>query len=156
MTLHADDLAARIETERSLRTWMLIDAGICATSPGIAARIEVDGFTVVYSGDIVAFEDPETALAGADLYIGDGSTLTSSLVRRHPSGVLLGHTTVRAQLGWLARRGVPHAIFSHFGKGPIEMGEEALGKALEELSRVHPPGCRVTAARDGLKMEVGP
>ncbi len=124
--------------------------------PCVALRITVDGFTLVYSGDVVAFENPDVALDGADLYIGDGSTLTASLVRRHPSGALLGHTTVRAQLGWLARRGVPHAIFSHFGKGPIEMGEEALGKAIEELSRAHPPGCRVTAARDGLEVEVGP
>ena len=98
--------------------------------PGIAARIAVRGFTIVYSGDIVAFEDPDTALPGADLYIGDGSTLTGSLVRRHPSGALIGHTTVRAQLGWLARHGIPRAIFSHFGKGPIEMGDGALEAAL--------------------------
>ena len=52
--------------------------------PAIAARIATGGLTMVYSGDIVAFEDPDAALAGADLYIGDGSTLTGSLVRRHP------------------------------------------------------------------------
>ena len=69
--------------------------------PGIAARIATDGFTLVYAGDIVAFEDADAALSGADLYIGDGSTLTGSLVRRHQSGALIGHTTVRAQLGWL-------------------------------------------------------
>lgn len=123
--------------------------------PGIGARIAVPGFTVVYSGDIIAFEDPESALSGADLYIGDGSTLTGSLVRRHPSGALIGHTTVRAQLGWLARHGIPRAIFSHFGKGPIEMGDAALEAALEELSGSPPPGCAVTAAYDGLELEVG-
>ena len=110
--------------------------------PGIGARIAVPGFTVVYSGDIIAFEDPESALSGADLYIGDGSTLTGSLVRRHPSGALIGHTTVRAQLGWLARHGIPRAIFSHFGKGPIEMGDAALEAALEELSGSTAAGLR--------------
>ena len=122
--------------------------------PGVGARIAVEGFTFVYSGDIVAFEEPAVALAGADLYIGDGSTLTGSLVRRHPSGALLGHTTVRAQLGWLARHGVTRAIFSHFGKGPIEMGKEALDLALAELAAANPPGCAVTAAYDGLEMEI--
>ncbi len=122
--------------------------------PGIGARIEAGGLTVVYAGDIVAFENPEAALTGCDLYIGDGSTLRGSLVRRHPSGVLLGHTTVRAQLGWLSRFGVLRAIFSHFGKGPIEMGEAALGAALEELSAEKPPGCSVTGASDGLELEV--
>ncbi len=123
--------------------------------PCVAARITLDGFTVVYSGDIVAFEDPEAALSEADLYIGDGSTLTGSLVRRHSSGVLFGHTTVRAQLGWLARHGIVRAIFSHFGKGPIEMGEEVLREKLGKLSAANPPGCAVTVARDGLELEVG-
>jgi ribonuclease BN (tRNA processing enzyme) len=122
--------------------------------PCIGARIEAGGLTIVYSGDIVAFENPEAALRGADLYIGDGSTLRSSLVRRHPNGVLIGHTTVRAQLGWLSRFGVLRAIFSHFGKGPIEMGEPALVEALEELAAEKPPGCSVTAAHDGLELEV--
>jgi ribonuclease BN (tRNA processing enzyme) len=122
--------------------------------PCIAARIEVPGLTIVYSGDIVAFENPDGALTGADVYIGDGSTLRGSLVRRHQSGVLIGHTTVRAQLGWLSRYGVLRAIFSHFGKGPIEMGDEALKEALEVLAAEKPPGCTVTAAHDGLEMEI--
>ena len=123
--------------------------------PCVAARITVGGFTLVYSGDIVAFEDPKAALAAADLYIGDGSTLKGSLVRRHESGALIGHTTVRAQLGWLDRYGVPRAIFSHFGKGPIEMGQESLADALVELAAAQAPGCAVTAACDGLELEVG-
>ncbi len=124
--------------------------------PCIAARIALGRFTVVYSGDVVAFEDPDTALAAADLYIGDGSTLKGSLVRRHESGVLIGHTTVRAQLGWLSRHGILQAVFSHFGKGPIEMGQEALGEVLADLAAANPPGCRVTAAYDGMEMEIGP
>jgi hypothetical protein len=110
---------------------------------------------VVYSGDIVAFEDSDAALPGADLYIGDGSTLVASLVRRHPSGALIGHTTVRAQLGWLSRYGIPRAIFSHFGKGPIELGDEGLEGALAKLATSPPPGCAVTAAVDGLELEIG-
>jgi ribonuclease BN (tRNA processing enzyme) len=123
--------------------------------PCVGARIQRPDFSMVYSGDIVSFEDPESALRGADLYIGDGSTLTGSLVRRHPSGALIGHTTVRAQLGWLARYGVARAVFSHFGKGPIEMGDEALRDELGKLAAKHPDGPSVTAAYDGLEMEVG-
>jgi ribonuclease BN (tRNA processing enzyme) len=124
--------------------------------PCIAARIEIGGFALVYSGDIVAFEDPDAALRGADFYIGDGSTLTGKLVRRHESGVLLGHTTVRAQLGWLARHGIMRAAFSHFGRDAIAMGDDALKAELEVLAGANPPGCAVTAAYDGLEMEVGP
>ncbi len=122
--------------------------------PCVAARIETPEGIVVYSGDIVAFEDPAAALSGAGVYVGDGSTLRGSLVRRHASGVLIGHTTVRAQLGWLGRHGVPRAVFSHFGKGPIEMGERALAKSLAELAKEKVPGCEVTAARDGLRLRL--
>lgn len=122
--------------------------------PCLAARIEAPGTTLVYSGDIVAFPDAPGALAGADVYVGDGSTLAGSLVRRHASGALIGHTSVRAQLGWLHASRVPRAVFSHFGRGPIGMGERALAKALAELAAAKAPGCRVTAARDGLSLEV--
>jgi len=90
--------------------------------PCVAARIASEEGVVVYSGDIVAFERPEEALRGADLYLGDGSTLTGSLVRRHPTGVLIGHTSVRAQLGWLEKHRIPRAVFSHFGKGLLRHG----------------------------------
>lgn len=117
--------------------------------PCVAARIETPEGVVVYSGDVVSFDSPEEALADAFLYVGDGSTLTESLVRRHPSGTLVGHTTVRAQLGWLAKFGVPRAIFSHFGQEPIRMGYRALTAAMKELSAAKAPDCRVSAARDG-------
>jgi phosphoribosyl 1,2-cyclic phosphodiesterase len=120
--------------------------------PGVAVRILAGKTTLLYSGDIIAFDDPERALPGADLYVGDGSTLTGSLVRRHPSGALMGHTTVRAQLGWLGRHAIPRAVFSHFGKGPIEMGDAALAEKLQELAKEKAAGCRVRAATDGLEL----
>ena len=122
--------------------------------PCVAARIEAGGETLVYSGDIVAFEDPGAALEGVRVYVGDGSTLKGSLVRRHTSGTLIGHTTVRAQLGWLGKYGIPRAVFSHFGKGPIEMGEPALKNSLKELAEEKTTGCEVTPARDGLSLEL--
>ncbi|HEY7370250.1 MAG TPA: MBL fold metallo-hydrolase [Thermoanaerobaculia bacterium] len=124
--------------------------------PAMAVRLESSGATLVYSGDIVAFEDPAAVLSEADLYVGDGSTLKGSLVRRHASGALLGHTTVRAQLSWLAKARVPRAVFSHFGKGPIEMGDEAVRDALVALAKEKAPECRVEAAADGWETAVSP
>ncbi len=122
--------------------------------PCVAARIVAGRFTLVYSGDVISFENPDAALVGADLYVGDGSTLKGSLVRRHASGTLIGHTTIRAQLGWLARAGVPRAVFSHFGKGPIEMGRPALTESLRRLAAEKAAGCEVRAARDGMSLEL--
>lgn len=117
--------------------------------PGTAVRLESGRKTLLYSADVVSFLEPDRAFPRVTLYVGDGSTLTGSLVRRHKSGELIGHTTVRAQLGWLARYGVPRAIFSHFGKGPIEMGDAALRARIAELARVKAPGCEVAVATDG-------
>ena len=75
-------------------------------------------------------------------------------MRRHGSGVLIGHTSVRAQLGWLAKASVPRAIFSHFGRGPILMGERALKAALSDLAAAKAPACAISAARDGLTIEI--
>lgn len=122
--------------------------------PCTAIRIAAGQYTILYSGDVVAFPDPAAALAGVDLYVGDGSTPAGSLVRRHPSGELIGHTTVRAQLGWLGKAGVPRAIFSHFGKGPIEMGDAALREKIEGLGREKAPECRVEIATDGAAFEM--
>ena len=122
--------------------------------PGIGVRLEAEGRTLVYSGDVVSFEDPDAALDGADVYVGDGSTLTGSLVRRHSSGALIGHTTIRAQLGWLAKRRIGRAVFSHFGGEAIAMGEEALSEALAKLASERLPGGEVTAARDGRTLEL--
>ena len=135
----------------TLTAWPVVHSVRC---PCVGVRVETSEGTVVYSGDVISFEEPEAALAGADLYIGDGSTLKGSLVRRHASGALMGHTTVRAQLGWLQKFGVPRAIFSHFGKGPIEMGDAALKAELSELAAEKAPDCSVEAARDGWRREI--
>jgi ribonuclease BN (tRNA processing enzyme) len=121
--------------------------------PCTAIRVEAQGTTLLYSGDIVAFPDPAAALSGVDLYVGDGSTLAGSLVRRHKSGALIGHATVRAQLGWLGRSAVPRAIFAHFGKCPIELGDDELRARVSALAAQKAPGCRVEIATDGAEYE---
>src|SRR5262249_47606589 len=108
-------------------------------SPCVAARSETAEGTSAYSGDSVGSERPDI-LSGASLYVGDGSTLKGSLVRRHASGVLMGHTTIRAQLGWLGKYCGPASVFSHFGNGPIAMGERELSRALAPIADAKSPG----------------
>jgi ribonuclease BN (tRNA processing enzyme) len=122
--------------------------------PCTAVHVAAKSARILYSGDVVSFLEPDEAFRGVDLYVGDGSTLTGSLVRRHKSRALIGHTTVRAQLGWLDRFGVSRAIFSHFGKGPIEMGDEVLRRRIASLAGEKAPGCRVEVATDGADFEV--
>ena len=55
---------------------------------------------------------------------------------------------------WLANAGVSRAIFSHFGKDPIEMGDGELKEALAALATEKAHGCRVDAATDGAEFEL--
>jgi ribonuclease BN (tRNA processing enzyme) len=122
--------------------------------PCVAMRLEGRGRTLVYSADLVAFEDEAAALGGGPAYVGDGSTLTRPLVRRHSSGALIGHTTIRAQLSWLARRGVKHAIFSHLGTELIEMGDREAGRRIRALAAQRAPGVEVEIAHDGARLRL--
>jgi len=45
-------------------------------------------------------------------------------------------------------------VFSHFGKGPIEMGERELSRAVAELAAEKAPSCRVFTASDGLVLPI--
>lgn len=137
-----------------LKAYPVVHSSRCPCS---AVRIELGRRAIVYSGDVISFETPEieaAALTRCDLYVGDGSTLRKSLVRRQPAGVLVGHTTVRAQLGWLGRHNVGRAIFSHFGAEPIGIGDDALASELAALRDEKAPSCAVEAARDGAEFEI--
>ena len=48
---------------------------------------------------------------------------------------------------------MPRAIFAHFGKGPIEMGDEALRARVTELAAEKAPACDVRIATDGARFE---
>jgi len=92
----------------------------------------------------------ESALKGAALYVGDGSALSRSLVRRAPNGDLVGHASIALQVRWCEEAGIPHAIFVHFGKECISMGDEELRDALAGLSEK----VRVEVAADGQKFVI--
>ncbi len=120
-------------------------------APTVALRLTGDA-TVLYAPDVVDIEDRAAALDGVELYIGDGVSLTRSHVRR-AGGALVGHTTVRAQLGWCAEAGVGRALFTHCGREIVEGDERSLGPELARMGRER----RVEAAfaHDGLEVTLG-
>jgi phosphoribosyl 1,2-cyclic phosphodiesterase len=81
-------------------------------APAVGYRITAGQVTVFYVSDVVWIHDREGALGGAKRYIGDGATLTRSMVRK-PENELIGHTPVRTQLTWCQKEGVPKAIRHH-------------------------------------------
>jgi len=118
-------------------------------APAVGFRITLRGCALFYVPDVVAILEPEAALSGIDLYVGDGATMTRPLVRRRGNR-LFGHTTVRAQLGWCRKAGVRRAVFTHCGSEIVDGDERKLGAKLRALGRER--GVAARFAYDGLEM----
>jgi len=120
-------------------------------APAVGYRIEADGTAFFYAPDIVAIEDGPGVLHGVSLYVGDGSSISRPLVRRR-NGALFGHTTIRAQIGWCAKAGVPEAIFTHCGTEIMRMDARAAAAKIRRLGLES--GVRANIATDGATIDL--
>jgi len=120
--------------------------------PAGGYRITAGVLAVFYVPDVVAIQDRNAALSGCAAYIGDGASITRSMVRK-PGAELVGHAPIRAQLGWRHKEGVPLAIFTHCGSEIIRKGDEA---SLAEIAALADErGVRAMLAHDGLELALG-
>jgi phosphoribosyl 1,2-cyclic phosphodiesterase len=118
-------------------------------APAGGWRITAGRVTVFYVPDVVHIPDRDRALAGCELYVGDGAAITRSLVRR-PGGALIGHTPVRTQLTWCAKTGVPRMVVTHCGQEIVRGGDRAARRRLAPLADER--GVEVAIAHDGMEL----
>lgn len=118
-------------------------------APAVGYRISAGRAAIFYVPDVIDVHQRTEALAGLRLFIGDGATLTRPLVRRR-GDKLFGHTTVRAQLGWCEKAGVPRAIFTHCGSEIVTGDERVLGAKLRAMGDER--GVEAKIAHDGLEV----
>ena len=95
--------------------------------PAVGYQVRISDKAFFYSPDVVHIPDREAALSGIDMYIGDGATITKSMVRKR-GNTTFGHTPVRTQLTWCEQEKVPRAIFTHCGS-EIVAGDQEVVKA---------------------------
>ena len=118
-------------------------------APAVGYRIAAGRVTVFYVPDVVYIPDRADALDGVRLYIGDGATLTRSMVRRRDEA-LIGHTPIRTQLTWCQKEGVPRAVFTHCGSQIVKGDERTLGAKLRALARERDVEAEI--AHDGMDL----
>jgi len=99
---------------------------------------------------VIAIPDRTAAFAGIRVFVGDGASPTRPLVRHDRSGALVGHTTIRAQLGWCAQERVARMVTTHCGTPIVAGDERALGTRLRRMGREW--GVEVRIARDGEEL----
>jgi hypothetical protein len=100
---------------------------------------------------LVAIDDEREALAGLDLYVGDGAAIVRSIVRRR-DGRSIGHASIRVQLGWCAGAGVRRAVFTHCGSEIVKGDARAISARVAALGRER--GVRAELAHDGLVLDL--
>jgi phosphoribosyl 1,2-cyclic phosphodiesterase len=120
-------------------------------APAVGYRITSGRITVFYVPDLAAIREPAEALRGVALYIGDGATVTRSMVRRRGHD-LIGHATIGAQLAWCREEGVKHAIFTHCGSEIVRGDARAIKARIFKLGLGH--GVDACVADDGLTLSL--
>ena len=88
-------------------------------------------------------------MRGIALYIGDGATVTRSMVRRRGQA-LIGHAPIRVQLGWCKEEGVARAIFTHCGSEIVRSDARAIEARVRALGLEQ--GIDARLAHDGLSL----
>jgi len=118
-------------------------------APAVGYRISAGKTTLFYAPDLVYINERAEALGGVATYIGDGATITRSMVRK-PGAELIGHTPVRTQLTWCGKEGVPRMVITHCGAEIVEGDEEILQQKVNGFARER--GVEAIIAYDGMSL----
>jgi ribonuclease BN (tRNA processing enzyme) len=102
-------------------------------APAVGYRISAGRVVIFYVPDVAWIEDRRAALVGIRVYIGDGSSVSQSLIRK-PGETIIGHAPMQTQLTWCQKTGVSHAIFTHLGTEILKGDEAQILTTLGEMA----------------------
>jgi ribonuclease BN (tRNA processing enzyme) len=122
-------------------------------APAVGYRVSAGNCSFFYSPDVAELRNVSAALAGIDIYIGDGATMRRPMVRKK-NGTLIGHAPITSQLGWCERAGVRRAIFTHCGSSIVRGDSRQVEKIVRLLGLEHGVDARI--AYDGLTLPIDP
>jgi len=114
-------------------------------APAVGFKIKAKK-TLVYNPDILFFKN-KAILKGVDIYIGDSSSVTRSLVRKKDDQ-LFGHARIQTQINWCKKYQIRTIIFTHLGKEALGLGKKALEKRFKQENLT------IKIASDGFVYEV--
>ncbi len=118
-------------------------------APAVGYRVSADGSSFFYLPDVADLPKVSDALGRTDIYIGDGATMRSSMVRRK-GGTLVGHAPIVRQLTWCAKAHVRRAIFTHCGSSIVRATPRSMDRLIGRLGREQ--GIEARLARDGDRL----
>jgi len=116
-------------------------------APAVGYRVSAGRAVIFYVPDVVFIKERAAALAGVQLYIGDGASLTRPLIRRREDR-LIGHTPVGTQLTWCQEAGISRAIISHCGSELVTAGPAEVEARVQAMGAER--GVEASIATDGM------
>lgn len=119
-------------------------------APAVGYQITAGRVKVFYVPDVAWIVDWEAALSGIQVYVGDGASITRSMIRK-PGEVIIGHAPIQTQLTWCQKLGVPRAIFTHLGSQIVKGDERTLGAQIRDLAEERELD-QVQIAHDGMEV----
>ena len=120
-------------------------------SPAVGYRVSAGRACIFYAPDLIFIQERNAALAGVQLYIGDGAAVTRSFIRRRGKA-LIGHSPVRTQLTLCQKEGVPRAIITHCGSEIVTGNERDTAAKVGAMATER--GVEVQIAYDGMKLKL--
>lgn len=118
-------------------------------APAVGYRIGAGRTALFYAQDIVRIHDRQEALAGIQLYVGDGASITRPILRKR-GDAFIGHASMRMQLEWCHDEGVPRAVFTHCGTQIVSGDERVMNETVATLGRQL--GVAAKVAFDGMEL----
>ena len=118
-------------------------------APAVGYRITAGHHSVFYVPDLVRINDQAQALHGLQLYIGDGASITRSILRKRDE-TIIGHASIRTQLKWCQEEGVLRAMFSHCGSEIVRGNQRTVADKVRILGLQ--TGVNARIAHDGLRI----
>lgn len=82
----------------------------------VGYKITIDGKSFFYVSDMISIVKKQKALKNILFYIGDGSVINESLIRRDKkTGKIYGHSCIKAQASMCSKNGVNKMYITHCG-----------------------------------------
>lgn len=120
-------------------------------APAVGYKISDGKSTIFYVSDLVSIIEQKRALKNVDIYIGDGASITRPIIR-YRDNIPMGHTTIKNQIMWCAKEGVPMAIFTHCGSQIVKGDGRTLGAKIRKIGKTY--GVIIKVAYDGMVLSI--
>jgi phosphoribosyl 1,2-cyclic phosphodiesterase len=118
-------------------------------APAVGFRLSAGRVTIFYTPDVAWINDRDAALDGVRVYIGDGASVTKSLVRK-PGEEIIGNASIQFQLTWCQKTGVNTAFFTHLRTEIVSENEPTILQEIRTMAAARDIG-QVDLARDGMQ-----